>query len=403
MRGLGVLGGAGGAGGQVAGGPGAGLGGRGVGARGYNPAAGGYNPAAGGYNPAAGGYNPAAGGYNPAAGGYNPAAAKAAKYGVQQGIGTGLVAGGYSAAAKAAKYGVDVNAAPISGGAGGPTVGGALPEPRGDGGFADSKTDKYAESGITGTGIHLHPTPGQAVEVQPGLTGGASPAGTGVPVASKPAKEVGLEGTPGPESTPIAPEVTKPIGGGVVQPSGAAETGLKPAKSYVAVGTGGTGGGGIPNPWLGYRNPYGAGAGLGGGPGGVLPLAKPLKPPAFGGAGGAGIPLSAGLPAGGYGPYGPYGQGYGQGGQVYPAAGGLGPGGAGGYGHLGAAGGYPQGAVAPGYGGGYPQQAGGGYVPAPLTPQQAKAAKYGALGGFLGGAGGGAYRGCQGKFCGRRK
>ncbi|MED6285503.1 hypothetical protein CHARACLAT_029976, partial [Characodon lateralis] len=51
------------------------------------------------------------------------------------------------------------------------------------------------------------------------------------------------------------------------------------------------------------------------------------------------------------------------------------------------------------------------YAPAPLTPQQAKAAKYGALQGFLGGGGGGGgggfYRGgvagCQGKYCGRRK
>ncbi|XP_045887528.1 elastin-like isoform X4 [Micropterus dolomieu] len=121
--------------------------------------------------------------------------------------------------------------------------------------------------------------------------------------------------------------------------------------------------------------------------------------------GGAGIPLAAG--------------GY-QGGLTYPSAVGLGGAGGGakapkpGYGNLGGGIGYQPGGVpvVPGYGGGYPQQYyQGGYVPAPLTPQQAKAAKYGPLQGFLGGAGGGGgggvYRGgvagCQGKYCGRRK
>ncbi|XP_045887530.1 shematrin-like protein 2 isoform X6 [Micropterus dolomieu] len=110
--------------------------------------------------------------------------------------------------------------------------------------------------------------------------------------------------------------------------------------------------------------------------------------------GGAGIPLAAGGYQGGYWPY---HHGYGQG-----------------YGNLGGGIGYQPGGVpvVPGYGGGYPQQYyQGGYVPAPLTPQQAKAAKYGPLQGFLGGAGGGGgggvYRGgvagCQGKYCGRRK
>lgn len=103
----------------------------------------------------------------------------------------------------------------------------------------------------------------------------------------------------------------------------------------------------------------------------------------------------------------------------YPAGVGLGAGaGAGGkppkpgYGNLGTAGGFqPGGGVVPGYGRAYPQQAYPGYgggATAPLTPQQAKAAKYGPLQGFLGSAGGGGgYRGgvpgCQGKYCGRRK
>ncbi|XP_045887529.1 glycine-rich cell wall structural protein 1.8-like isoform X5 [Micropterus dolomieu] len=120
--------------------------------------------------------------------------------------------------------------------------------------------------------------------------------------------------------------------------------------------------------------------------------------------GGAGIPLAAGGYQGGYWPY---HHGYGQGGLTYPSAVGLG--GAGGGAKAPKPGGVP---VVPGYGGGYPQQYyQGGYVPAPLTPQQAKAAKYGPLQGFLGGAGGGGgggvYRGgvagCQGKYCGRRK
>ncbi|XP_055370021.1 elastin-like [Betta splendens] len=135
-----------------------------------------------------------------------------------------------------------------------------------------------------------------------------------------------------------------------------------------------------------------------GGPGAVgLPGAKPLKTPVVGGAG---IPLASG------------------GGLTYPSSVGLGGAGVGaglgakapkpGYGNLGV-GAYQQGVapVAP-YGGAYPQQYyPGGYVPAPLTPQQAKAAKYGPLQGFLGGTGGGLYRGgaagCQGKYCGRRK
>ncbi|XP_045887527.1 glycine-rich protein DOT1-like isoform X3 [Micropterus dolomieu] len=133
--------------------------------------------------------------------------------------------------------------------------------------------------------------------------------------------------------------------------------------------------------------------------------------------GGAGIPLAAGGYQGGYWPY---HHGYGQGGLTYPSAVGLGGAGGGakapkpGYGNLGGGIGYQPGGVpvVPGYGGGYPQQYyQGGYVPAPLTPQQAKAAKYGPLQGFLGGAGGGGgggvYRGgvagCQGKYCGRRK
>ncbi|XP_076002434.1 uncharacterized protein LOC142995320 [Genypterus blacodes] len=180
----------------------------------------------------------------------------------------------------------------------------------------------------------------------------------------------------------------------------------------------GVGPGGVGYPYGGgYAFPYGVGTGLGAGTGvGTLPGAKPLKPPAVGGAGGAGIPLAARPQQGGY--Y-PYGQSYGQGGLLYPAGVGLGAaagakGPKPGYGNLGAGGGYQPGAgvVNPGYGGGYPSQfypnAGnaGGYVPAPLTPQQAKAAKYGALQGFLGGAGGvyrGGAAGCQGKYCGRRK
>ncbi|CAN9511344.1 unnamed protein product [Ophioblennius macclurei] len=199
-------------------------------------------------------------------------------------------------------------------------------------------------------------------------------------------------------------------------------TGVKAPKPVVpGVGVG-PGAGGYP--YGGYGVPYGAGTGPGAG---TLPGAKPLKPPVVSGAGGGrvGIPLAAGGYQGGYNPY---QLGYGQG--AYPAVGlGGGAGAAGkppkpGYGNLGGAGGggalggvgggggYPQG-VAPGYRGGYPQQYyPGGYVPAPLTPQQAKAAKYGPLQGFLGGAGGGAagggaYRGgaagCQGKYCGRRK
>ncbi|XP_070762143.1 elastin-like [Enoplosus armatus] len=158
--------------------------------------------------------------------------------------------------------------------------------------------------------------------------------------------------------------------------------------------------------------PYGVGTGVRPGAG-TLPGAKP---PVGGVGGGAGIPLAAGGYQGGYRPY---HHGYGQGGLTYPSAVGLGGAGAGakapkpGYGNLGGGGGYQPGGipVAPGYGGGYPQQYfQGGYVPAPLTPQQAKAAKYGPLQAFLGGAaggGGGVYRGgvagCQGKYCGRRK
>ena len=44
----------------------------------------------------------------------------------------------------------------VAGGAGGPTVGGALPEPRGDGGFADSKTDKYGREPNTHTHTHTY-------------------------------------------------------------------------------------------------------------------------------------------------------------------------------------------------------------------------------------------------------
>ncbi|AWO99050.1 putative elastin-like [Scophthalmus maximus] len=198
---------------------------------------------------------------------------------------------------------------------------------------------------------------------------------------------------------------------GVQQPGGVPTgTGVKAPKPFVP-GTGG----GYPNGGT-YGVPYGAGTGTGAGT--RLPIgvgAFPLKPPAVGGTGfGAGIPLAAGSYPGGYSPY---HHGYGQGGLTYPSAVGLGGAGGGanaqrpGYGNLGGGGGYQPGAVpvAPGYGGGYPQQYyPGGYVPAPLTPQQAKAAKYGPLQGFLGGAGGGRVyvggaAGCQGKFCGRRK
>ncbi|XP_061576511.1 myosin heavy chain IB-like [Cololabis saira] len=137
----------------------------------------------------------------------------------------------------------------------------------------------------------------------------------------------------------------------------------------------------------------------------TLPGAKPLKPPVTGV--GAGIPLAAGSYPGGYNPY---QQGYGQGGPAAAGGGAKAP--KPGYGNLGA-GGVPQagGPAYPGYG--YPQQFyPGGYAPAPLNPQQAKAAKYGPLQAFLGGGGGGgggqgAYRGavpgCLGKYCGRRK
>ncbi|KAJ8367906.1 hypothetical protein SKAU_G00079340 [Synaphobranchus kaupii] len=113
---------------------------------------------------------------------------------------------------------------------------------------------------------------------------------------------------------------------------------------------------------------------------GVLPGAKPLKAP---GAGGAGV-----LPS--------------TGGVRYPTGVGLGaakppkPG----YGSLGT--GYPAGGVVPGYGGYQPHYPGYGPGGAGLTAQQAKAAKYGALQGFLGGG----YRGvpgCQGKYCGRKR
>lgn len=222
-------------------------------------------------------------------------------------------------------------------------------------------------------------------------------------------------------TTGMAPEVPEPsVAGGIIQPS--AGTGVGGAGVVLPSGVGPTGQGqpvatGVQQPGgvgVGTAGkppkpilpvPYGAGVVPGTGPG-TLPGAKPLKPP---GVGGAGIPLAAG------GGYSPYHHGYGQGGLTYPGAAGLGGAGAGakppkpGYGSLGVGGGFQPGAapVVPGYGGGYPQQYyPGGYVPAPLTPQQAKAAKYGPLQGFLGGAGGvprGGVAGCQGKYCGRRK
>ncbi|CAG6003756.1 unnamed protein product [Menidia menidia] len=208
------------------------------------------------------------------------------------------------------------------------------------------------------------------------------------------------------------------VAGGILQPSAGTSVGGAGVPAPSGVGTPGQPQTGVgvkaPKPFVpgpvaggypyGYGIPY-QGAGTGTGPGaGTLPGAKPLKPPVAGG--GAGIPLSAGGYQGGYNPY---QQGYGQ----------VGPGAAGGgakapkpgYGNLGTGGVYQQG-VPPGYRG-YPQQFyPGAYGPAGLTPQQAKAAKYGPLQGFLGGAGGGGgggdvYRGgvagCQGKYCGRRK
>nr|XP_020455878.1 elastin-like isoform X3 [Monopterus albus] len=210
--------------------------------------------------------------------------------------------------------------------------------------------------------------------------------------------------------TPIAaigkaPGVPQPTGvaGGIIQPS-------------AGTSIGGTGVGPPLDGATGVQQPAGGGPGVkapkplvpGVGTGvGTLPGAKPLKPPAVGGAG---IPLTGG---GYFGGYSPYHHGYGQGGLTYPSAVGLGGVGAGakppkpGYGNLGPGGGFQPGP--PGFGG-YPQQYyPGGYVPAPLTPQQAKAAKYGPLQGFLGGTGGvggfygGGVAGCQGKYCGRRK
>ncbi|XP_051813445.1 elastin-like [Acanthochromis polyacanthus] len=223
--------------------------------------------------------------------------------------------------------------------------------------------------------------------IQP--SAGTSVGGAGVPAPSG----VGPTG----QGQPVAPGVQQPGGVGV-------GTGVKPPKPYLPGAGVGVVPGGAGYPYGGtYGVPYGAGTGPGAGTGvGTLPGAKPLKPPV---AGGAGIPLATG--------------GF-QGGLTYPSAGGLGGAGGGvkppkpgvpGYGNLGGGGGYQPGAVpvVPGYRGGFPQQYyPGGYVPAPLTPQQAKAAKYGPLQGFLGGAGGGGgfrggVAGCQGKYCGRRK
>lgn len=313
------------------------------------------------------------------------AGVKPPKYGVPGGVGTGLGPGGvpiggtgfaggpYSAAAKAAKYGVGT---------------GGLP-----GGFpVGAKAPKYVVPGVTP------------------YTPVTFPNGSVVPgqlVPGKPAKDV--SGTPQPG-----------VSGGIVQPSpgtGVVGTGVdapvgvdtsRQVQPGPGVGTVGK----APKPFIPgigypYGPPYGVPLGTGTGPGtgpgtGTLPGAKPLKPPVVGGAGERpGIPLAAG--------------GY-QGGVVYPGGAAKAP--KPGYGNIGGGGGYQQGVV-PGYRGGYPQQyyqgAGlmlrryyPGYVPAPLTPQQAKAAKYGPLQGFLGGGGGGGiYRGgvagCQGKYCGRRK
>ncbi|XP_076591372.1 uncharacterized protein LOC143323420 [Chaetodon auriga] len=230
----------------------------------------------------------------------------------------------------------------------------------------------------------------------------------------------------------IQPSAGTSVGGaGVPAPSGVGTAVQQPGG--VGVGTGvkapkpvipgvGPGVGGYP-----YGGTFGVPFGVGPGTGAAtLPGAKPLKPPVGGAGGGVGIPLAAGGYQGGYRPY---HHGYGQGGLTYPSAAGQGGAvGVGakppkpGYGSLGGVGGFQQAGVpvVPGYGVGYPQQyypggglmhscqQPGGYVPAPLTPQQAKAAKYGPLQGFLGGAGGGGVfrggvAGCQGKYCGRRK
>ncbi|XP_030600808.1 elastin isoform X7 [Archocentrus centrarchus] len=371
-------------------------------------------------------------------GGYYPAS-KAAKYG--QG-GGGLVPGGHggggggggflpgygSLAAKPPKYGAGLGGV-VPGGAGQVLPGGGL---GGYGGGAGVKPPKYV-SGGAGTGLGTAGVPGGVTGVGGGQYAAAAKAAkfgvvnggvhTGVPggfgihggakapkhalvpgvtpytplsfpngslvpggvvLPGKPAKDPSLTGTPRPG-----------VAGGIIQPSagtGVGGTGVAAPSTGVGVGTGGK----APKPFVpgtGTGFPYGGtyggtGAGLGTG---TLPGAKPLKPPVVGGAGERpGIPLAAG--------------GY-QDGLVYPGAAGAGvkvprPG----YGNIGG-GGYQQ---VPAYGGGYPQQYyQGAYVPAPLTPQQAKAAKYGPLQGFFGGAGGGGgggiYRGCQGKFCGRRK
>ncbi|KAM8853333.1 elastin [Synchiropus picturatus] len=291
-------------------------------------------------------------GYGSLAAGGNPYGTGMQVFGGQR-VGPGQYAGG----SKAAKYGVPGPTGTGvgttgTGAGGGPVAGGGQQVPAGG----------PPQGGVTGVGL---PGPGATPRPSPDVPGGAAvavPSGTGVPGDGKPAKEVGPDATAGTATGP-APGVAGPQPG---VPSGGV---VKPGKAPKPVLPGG---GGFPY--------YGAPTGTGGG---------------------AGIPLAAG--------------GY-QGG-AYPAgAGGAAKGPKPGYGNLGAGLRYPQG-VAPGYGGGYPWQAypaglfplcrqpgAGGYVPAPLTLQQAKAAKYGHLQGFLGDN---VYRGgagaCQGKACGRRK
>ncbi|MEQ2234007.1 hypothetical protein ILYODFUR_027535 [Ilyodon furcidens] len=137
-----------------------------------------------------------------------------AQKGVTGGAGTGLGPGGagvvpgggqYSAAAKAAKYGI----------------------PTGVG-----------TGGVPSVGVGPGATPDTSVT---GIANGSE--SVGVPV--KPGKDVGVGGTALPGPTPIAalikaPEVPQPIAGGIIQPSGGAGVsvpsggvGVKPPKPYV--------------------------------------------------------------------------------------------------------------------------------------------------------------------------
>ncbi|MCI4390657.1 hypothetical protein PGIGA_G00125160 [Pangasianodon gigas] len=229
------------------------------------------------------------------------------------------------------------------------------------------KPPKYGTGTVLGTGVAPLPGPGTGGVPLPetgGYPGGVKPPKPGVP-------STGITGTgiSVPAATPGVGVL--PDGTGLVVPGGT-RLPEKPAKAPT-LPPGGTIG-----------------------PAGVQPGTL-VKPPKTGAAGKCPIPY------GGYGPYGvaPLGTGVLPGakpitapGVRYPTGVGLGPGGAG----VKPA---KPGAVAPGTYGGYPQAYPGGYVPG-LTPQQAKAAKYGTLQGFLGGG----YRGgaaCQGKYCGRRR